>query len=176
MTTPVSLPQGCEWLTYPHRFRFVGNSGQLCECALSAAVKRQGDKQAIYVLCSELKDNWGTTVTNSWGPAISLEMQVRTHILADAGEKLGQSSTGTVTGWHYEVSAEDLEGWHFFEHHKPHPGERDSCIYPVAIPYEDQDTLLGPSIDLSSEDPGALLASMAQEVANRGFAIKEVPW
>ncbi|MDN5864521.1 MAG: hypothetical protein L0I62_04810 [Gammaproteobacteria bacterium] len=176
MNEPASLPQGCEWLAYPHRFRYAGNSGLLCECALSVAVKRGKDAQELYVLCSELKQNWGTTVTNSWGPAITLELQAQRHILTGAGEKLDHPGEPALGGWHYHVSEEEVAGWHFFEHHGAHAGDAAAYVAPVTIPFEEDDVLLGPRLDLAGEHPGALLSAMTREVANRGFDVKEVPW
>lgn len=175
MSEPAALPPGHQWLVPPHRFRYAGNTGQLSECIVSAA-KRGGDPEQIYVLCSEPENNHGTRVTYAWGPAISLEAQVRTHILTEADAKLERPHGKIYDGWHYHISEEALAGWHFFEHHSPHPGERDSCVYPVAVPFGDDDALLGASVDFASQDPGALLRVMAREVRKRGFAVKEVWW
>lgn len=168
-----SLPQGCEWLVRPQVFRYVGNSGLLSECALSAAIKGAGDSKGVVVLCSELKKNWGTPVTNSWGPAITLELQVKRHLLAEAGDKLDQSGETIHDGWHYHVSEEDVEGWQFFEHYAPFAGEASPHVAPVVIPYEGM--LYGPRVDLSGGEPGTLLAAMTREVEDSGFALKHLP-
>ncbi len=172
MDALTSLPQGYEWLTHPHRFRYAGNSGLLSECTVSAAVERGGSVDQVYVLCSELKKNWGTPVMNAWGPSIALELQLQRHIYAGAGKKLKQPREPILDGVHYHVSKEEVEGWHFFEQYAPPKGETAPHVLPVIVPYNDG-LLYGPRVDLSGEGPGALLAAMTKEVANRGFRLKE---
>ncbi|MGH8274881.1 MAG: hypothetical protein ACRES9_11640 [Gammaproteobacteria bacterium] len=171
MDAPTSLPQGYEWLSHPHRFRFAGGSGLLSECTVSAAVERGGSVDQVYVLCSELKQNWGTPVTNAWGPSMALELQLQRHIFADAGEKLEQPDEPILDGLHYEVTKEEVEGWHFFEHYAAPKGENGAYVLPVIVPYEG--LLYGPRVDLSDGTTSALLAAMTREVANRGFTLKE---
>ncbi|MGH8226259.1 MAG: hypothetical protein ACRER1_08935 [Gammaproteobacteria bacterium] len=171
MDALTSLPQGYEWLIYPHRFRYAGNSGLFPECTVSAAVERGGSADQVYVLCSELKKNRGTPVMHAWGPSIALELQLQRHVFADAGEKLEQPDEPVLDGAHYHVSKEELEGWHFFEHYATPKGESAAYVLPVIVPYEG--LLYGPRVDLSSEGPGSLLAAMTREVVNRGFTLKE---
>lgn len=175
MDALTSLPQDCEWLAPPHIFSYVGNSGQISECALSAVAKQDGKTKQIYVLCSELKRNLGTAITNAWGPAITLELQIKRHLLGEAGHKLDPPDDPILDGWHYHVSEQDVDGWHFFEHHGPLAGESAPHVSPVAIPFEDGDVLLGPRIDLSSEGKGSPLSAMTSEVETQGFALKPIP-
>lgn len=173
MNASTSLPQGYEWLIHPHRFRYAGESGLVCECALSAAVERTGSENQVYVLCSELKKNRGTPVMNAWGPSSALELQLARYIYAEADEILEQPDDPILDGAHYHVGEEEVEGWHFFEHYAPLKGESTPHVAPVNVPYEGM--LYGPRVDLSGSGPGGLLAAMAREVVGSGFALKTIP-
>lgn len=146
MNNQIVLPQGYQWLARPRLLTFPAIAGD-SECVVSATMD---ESKNVFVLCSQLRDNHGTSVTNSWGAGIGLESRIQEDIFGDAR---GQYR------------------WHFFEHYRSSSEEGAPSL--STVKFRDDGTPEWTYLRLDDSEISLLLVAMAGAVAERGFSIQE---